>query len=200
MMLYDCELWYIRLDPANPNTKFSKVRPSWEIQIRTTKKEQMKEWQAAGLKVTPQTDDHDNLFYFVNLKRRAVKADMTPVVCPELIDGDLKSIDPRTVGNGSEGHVRIFQYNQEAMAASGDKPAMPAKLVSILMGVQVTVHRVYVPKPSEDREEFAVTKTKVLGELPKYESEDDADRAPSESFKKTAPPEGSDKARESVKF
>jgi len=200
MFLNNCELWWIRLDPANPNTKFDKVRPSWEIQIRTNKKEQMQEWKEAGLKVTPATDDNDSIYYFCNLKRRAFKADMTPVTCPDLIDGDLNTIDPRTVGNGSEGNVRIFQYNQEAKPAIGDKPAMPAKLVSILMAVQVTVHRVYVPKPAEDREEFGVTKTKVVGELPQYKSEDDAEHAPKEAFKKTTQAATSDKARESVKF
>jgi len=191
MILKNCEIWYPHLDPARPNGRFDKKRPQWDIQMRTRSKEQKAEWQAAGLNVKPKEDEETGkLFYTTNLRRRSVKSDGTEATCPDLIDGKMNAVDPRTVGNGSIANVRIFQYEPPQTDDNS------AKIGNVLMGVQLTTHIMYEPKPMEDREDFEEEETKVVGEQ-KPATEDDADHRADDKF---TPASDSDKARENSKF
>ena len=199
MILYNCEIWYPSLDPARPNTKHNKTKPTWQIQLRTTSKEQKAEWEAAGLRIRSNIpDDGSAPYYSATIYRKAVKNDGSEGKAPEVVNGELEPIDPRTIGNGSIANVRIFQYMAPATADS------PEKLTSVLMAVQITTHVVYTPRPREPEETFAAATTKVVGELPKATSEDDADHQTSNGFTRTTPPSeppaNSDMARETPTF
>jgi hypothetical protein len=156
MILNNCAIFYAHLDPNRPNTKFSKKSPTWDIQIRTTSKEQRKEWIAAGLRVKDVIPDGDEPPYFsATLRKKCVKADLSPGEPPELVDAELNPIDPRTIGNGSIGNVRIFQYEFSGTNEQTGEPI--SGLASVLMGVQLIEHVVYTPKPRDESNDFKAT-------------------------------------------
>ncbi|MDB4575366.1 hypothetical protein N9112_00220 [bacterium] len=157
MILNNCELHFVRLDPTRPNAKYEKANPVWEIQMRTSDKDQKKAWQAAGLRVTAVVPDDDSDPYFkANLRKRSIKSDGEKALPVELVDGNLNPIDPNTIGNGSVGNLRVFQYEYN------NEESGPG-VASILMAVQITKHVVYVPQPKAEREEFgAVGDTEVV--------------------------------------
>jgi hypothetical protein len=148
-ILKNVEIWYTKLDPKKPNTKFNKEQPTWEVQLRTRDKKQAQEWKDLNLKVNTDTDADEKVFYRVNLKKKSKKKDGTPVEPVKVVNGALDAIDPNTIGNGSIGNVRIFQYEY------GEE----SKIASMLMAIQLTKHVVYEPKPSED--DFEMTETIV---------------------------------------
>jgi len=125
-ILRDCELWHCRLDPERPNAKYNKENPTWEAQIRTTVKEQKDEWVAEGLKVKVAMDKEDEtkfLYWYVNLRKKSIKSDGDAGGPVKVIDGELKEVNPNSIGNGSRGNVRLFQYNH------------PNGTASVLMGI-----------------------------------------------------------------
>jgi len=139
-------LYFCKLDPKRPNAKFNRDNPTWEVQIRTTDKEQKKDWESKGLLVKVVVPDEDGVetYWRVNLRKKSIKNSgeaASPVV---VVDGNLNPIDPNTIGNGSIGNVRVYQYEYPKKDKSGKG------LVSVLMGVQVTKHLVYKPKPRDD--------------------------------------------------
>ena len=161
-MLNDCPLFYVKMNPARPNTRFPGT-PSWEVQLRTTVVAQKREWEAQGIKVRAvvPNDDPAQLYYACNIRRKIKKVDGTPATPPTCVNGQLEAIDPDTVGNESIGNVRIFQYDYPA-GTDSDGKATPAGKATILMGVQVTTHRMYTAKPKQD--EFKTTATHVIPE------------------------------------
>ena len=48
-ILKNVELFYPRLDPKKPNSKFNKENPTWEVQIRTRDKKVKAEWVKLNL-------------------------------------------------------------------------------------------------------------------------------------------------------
>jgi hypothetical protein len=152
-ILKNCEIWFIKVDPARPNAKFDKANPTWEVQIRTTSKEVKKQWEALGLPVKTMDPDEGPIYYRVNLKKRQFKEDGTPSSFVEVIDGAKQPVDPNTIGNGSVAHIRIFQYDYTT-----DKGTKG--VASILMGMQLIKHIKYVPRPRED--EFGEEKTETV--------------------------------------
>jgi hypothetical protein len=53
IILSNVELFFAKLDPANPNSRFDKENPTWEVQIRTKDKAVAKSWKEQNLRVTP---------------------------------------------------------------------------------------------------------------------------------------------------
>ena len=149
----DCELWFCKLDPKRPNNKFSKQNPTWEVQIRTTDKAVKKTWEELQLPVKAVVPDEGAPYFRVNLRKKSIKEDGEAASPIRVVNGKLEDIDGNTIGNGSIGNVRLFQY--EYPKKDGGKG-----VASVLMGVQVTKHLVYKPKPRND--EFGETDTEVI--------------------------------------
>ena len=150
-ILKNVELFFAKLDESKPNARFDANNPTWEVQIRTRDKKQAKEWK--DLNVNVKTDDDDNgVFYKATLKKKTKKANGEPQNPVNLVGGDLSPIDPNTLGNGSIGNVRIYQYNYEVGGRKG--------VASMLMAVQVTTLKEYTPKPRED--DFEMTEMEVI--------------------------------------
>jgi hypothetical protein len=139
--LYDVEIYFAKL--GKPNGKFNKENPTWELQIRTTDKEKKKEWEAIGLTVKAIVPDDGDTYFRANLKKKSIKSDGTPNEPVKLIDGKLRPIDPNTIGNGSIGNIRVFEYEYK-------DPMGVTKKGFTLMTVQLTKHIVYTPRISED--------------------------------------------------
>ena len=149
-ILKNVELFYPRLDPKKPNAKFNKEQPTWEVQIRTRDKKVKAEWTALNLKPKTVEDDDGKVFYSVTLRKKSKKKDGEANQPVKVIDGGLNDINPMSIGNGSVGNVRIFQYEY------GDE----GKIASMLMAVQITKLNEYIPKASDD--EFEMTETEII--------------------------------------
>lgn len=106
-ILNDCELWFVRCNPAHPNAKFNAENPTWETQIRTTRKEQKKEWESLGIKVNTVDPDEGPVYYKANLKKGIKKKDGSAADPVKIVDGNLQPLDPDSIGNGSVGNIRI---------------------------------------------------------------------------------------------
>ena len=149
-ILKNVELFYPRLDPKKPNARFNKEQPTWEVQIRTRDKKVKNEWVALNLKPKTVEDDDGKVFYSVTLRKKSKKKDGEVNQPVKVIDGGLNDINPMSIGNGSVGNVRIFQYEY------GDE----GKIASMLMAVQITKLNEYIPKASDD--EFEMTETEIV--------------------------------------
>jgi len=187
MILRNCEIWYPQVNPKKPNTRFSKVKPSWDVQLRTTDKVQKKEWEAANIKVKAIVPDEGETYFSANLRKKCVKADGSNGAPPTIIDGELNDVDPTSIGNGSIGHVRVYQY--EAPKDEGG-----TQIVSVLMGIQLIHHIVYVPKVHDDDFEEQEGGTTVVNPEP-----EEAPPEKKEDLKKE-PTADSDQARETPRF
>ena len=154
-IIKNCELWYVRLNTPDA----SLGRPRWSLQLRTNNPAQMQEWRDEHLNVRlltypaghdregePMLDEGGARVWKVNLGRNTEKADGTANPKVEVVNGALQPINPDTVGHGSIGNVRIFQYEYV------DRTKKEKKIASVLMGLQVTHHIVY--EGLSDREEF----------------------------------------------
>lgn len=173
MILNNCIFFYPKLIPEYPNRDFDKERPSWELQIRTYDKEQKKIWEDANLTVTAVIPDEEGElpYWRANLRKRSVGSDGSEKAPVEVIDGHKQPVNPATIGNGSVGNVRLFQYEYEGKSKSG--------VASVLMSVQITKHIVYINTRNPD-EEFDEVQTEVITPaVPTQPEEDDGyDDAP----------------------
>ncbi len=160
-VIKNAELWFCKLDPKRPSAKFNKKNPTWECQIRTTDKGVKKAWEELGLAVKAIVPDEGQPYFRVNLRKKSIKEDGDPASPIKVVNGHLEEVDPNSIGNGSVGNIRIFQY--EYPKEGGGKG-----IASVLMGVQVTKHIVYKPKPRDD--DFDMTDTEVI----ENEAEDNA--------------------------
>ena len=156
-ILKNVELFYPRLDPKKPNSKFNKEQPTWEVQIRTKDKKQAAEWKALNISVKPDEDSDGKIFYKATLKKKSKKKDKSSgeLVANEpvqVVSGSLEKIDPSKIGNGSIANVRLFQYEYEMAGKKG--------IASMLMAVQITKLNEYIPKPRED--DFAMVDMEVV--------------------------------------
>lgn len=160
MLLKNCEIYFAKL--GKPNNKFNKTNPTWEVQLRTTDPKQKKEWEDAGLKpkliVGKGEQEGEPILangkkqWRVNLQKKSITKDGEKASPVDLVDGKLKPIDPNSIGNGSVGNVRIFQYDYDNNGKAGK--------ASVLMGIQLTKHIIYIPKPRED--DFEETDTETI--------------------------------------
>jgi len=150
-ILNNVELFFAKLDPKKPNATFDANNPTWEVQIRTRDKKVAKEWKDLNINVKTDDDD-DGVFYKANLKKKTKKANGEPQNPVKLLGGDLSDINPNTLGNGSIGNVRIYQYKYNVGGREG--------IASMLMAVQITTLKEYTPKPRED--DFEMTEMTVV--------------------------------------
>jgi hypothetical protein len=153
MIIENAELWFCKLDPKRPSARFNKENPTWECQIRTKDKNVKKLWESLGLNVKAVVPDEGDPYFRVNLRKKSIKVDGEPASPVTVVDGSLQPVDPKTIGNGSVGNVKVFQY--DFPQKGGGKG-----LASVLMGVQLTKHLVYEPRPRDD--DFGETITEVI--------------------------------------
>jgi hypothetical protein len=148
-ILKNVELFWAQLDPKRPNSKFNKEQPTWDVQIRTRDKLVKAEWVALNLK--PKTvEDDDGVFYTVALRKKSKKKDGTDNQPVTVVDGSLAPIAPSSIGNGSIANVKIFQYEYPP----------DNKIASMLMAVQITKLKEYIPRASDD--DFELTDTEII--------------------------------------
>jgi hypothetical protein len=170
-ILKNCEIWFAKLDPKNPSRKMNPKNPTWEVQIRTTNKDQKKEWEGLRLKVAAVIPDEGAPYYKVNLKKKSLgfeKGQPVPTVPkdpPTVVGGQLQNLDPCSIGNGSVANVRIYQYDT-VNPENGEKI-----YATMLMGMQVTKHIVYVMKPRDD--DFEETESETIVPEPKEDDKND---------------------------
>ena len=110
MIIKNCELYFAKLDPARPNAKFNKKNPTWELQIRTSDQETRKQWTQMGLNVKPVVPDEGEPFFRVNLRKKSIKEDGEKASSVDVVDAQLNPVDAKSIGNGSVGNVKVFQY------------------------------------------------------------------------------------------
>jgi len=152
------------MNPDRPEKSQDKNKPDfWSCQIRTEDKEVKNAWQEANLRVKAMVPDEGEPFYQATFRRKTLNQAGKEAVCPELVNGNMDPVDSDTVGNGSIGNIRLFQHDY----AAGDGYA--AGIASVLMGVQLTKHIVYV----QDKEEFSKTETEVISPETKSMVEED---------------------------
>lgn len=176
-ILKNAEIWFAKLDPKYPNARMNKQNPTWELQLRTADLEQKKEWEALGLKpkliVGKEGEDNEGepilnkdgkKQWRLNLKKKSLDKHGEPAKIVSVVNGHLEPLEPNTLGNGSIGNIRIYQYEYDK--ADGTKA-----LASVLMGVQVKKHVVYTPRARDD--DFEMEETETI--MP----DDDDDETPS---------------------
>ena len=170
-ILKNQEVYFCKLNPARPDkNKLNPDKPNWNLQCRTTDKDQRKAWKDMGfnprvVREDPSDEESKILYYSINLRKNATKMDGTVVVKnnpPEVVNGKNEPIDGSTIGNGSICNIRLFRRDYEV---GGIK-----KVGYTLMGVQVVKHKVYVAAPME---EFDECETEVI--MPDVVSSDDKD-------------------------
>lgn len=159
-IIRDAEIWFARLDPNRPNKAFNTENPTWELQIRTPDRDVRKEWEEMGLPVKAVVPDDGQPYFRVNLRKRSIKANKEHADPVEVVDGKLQPVDPKTIGHGSIGNVRVYQYER----ADGKG------VTNVLMAVQLTKHVVYTPKPRDSG--FEETDTEVI--VPETDEDVDA--------------------------
>jgi hypothetical protein len=167
MLIKNAQLWYVKMDPKKPNAMFDKENPTWEIQMRTDSKKEAAEWKAANLKVKAEIPEEGKPYWKCNVKRKSFKSNGDPIEAPKLVNGKLSDIDPNTVGNGSIGDVQIFQYEYDMIGKEGKRVK---GIASMLKGVMLKKHIVYVPQPHED--DFELSDTEVVQPPSEEEAED----------------------------
>jgi hypothetical protein len=130
-VLKDCELHWPKLDPKNPVSPFG--TPVWELQVRTRDKEKAKGWKEVGCNVKT-TDDDEGIYYFINLKRKAIyeKTD-TPATPVIVVGADVMPLDPTSIGNGSVGHVQLYTKPYDFAGKKGIKIELKAVQVTKLV-------------------------------------------------------------------
>jgi hypothetical protein len=151
-ILKNVELYFCKLDPASPNSRFDTENPTWETQIRTKDKAQAKSWKDMNIRVTPDEDKDGKVFYRANLKKKSKKRDGTDQAPVQVVGGDLSPIDTKNIGNGSIANARVYQYDYNVGGKEG--------VATMLMAVQITELHEYSPKPRED--DFEMLETKVI--------------------------------------
>lgn len=155
------ELYFVKCDPQNPNARLNKENPTWEVQCRTSDPAQRDEWAAIGIRAKlmvhkenakneagedisgePVLNENGKKQWKINLKKRSLDKKKQPAQPVKVVNGALDPIDPNSIGNGSIGNIKIFQY--EYTKADGTNGLAP-----VLMEIQITKHIVYKRKPGE---------------------------------------------------
>lgn len=130
-VLKNVELRWAKLDPKNPVSPFG--TPVWEVQTVTRSKDEAKKWKEIGINVKT-SDDDEGIFYFANLKRKAVYEKTGEAAKPVIVVGaDLMPIDSTVLGNGSIGNVQLFTKPYEYAGRSGIKVELKAIQVTKLV-------------------------------------------------------------------
>jgi len=130
------------------------LQKSWESYFETAKT-QMREWKDLNLNVNKSVvlDDVDEpipekSFWKVAIKRKSTNytgEENDPV---EVVNNKRKAVDPTSIGNGSIGNLKLFQYDYDYRSTGGT-----AGIASQLMGIQLRKHIVYTGADGEDFDE-----------------------------------------------
>ena len=136
--LNSVSLYYVKCDPKRPSSKMDPKNPQWEVQIRTTDPEVNNQWVEMGLPakfVIPKGKTPADGYFRCNLSKRAFKKDGEPAQAVEVVTGDLRPLDPNTIGNGSIGNLRLLSRKYEHNNQT--------KTAWYLMGIQITNMKPY---------------------------------------------------------
>ena len=139
--LSNVSLYFVKCNPGRPSSKMDPNNPQWECQIRTTDPAVSAAWEAAGFKPKfqiPKGKGPADGFFRLNLSKRAIKQDGSEAKPIEVVTGDLRPLDPDTIGNGSIGNLRLLA--RDAL----DRMSQPVKYFT-LAGIQVTHLKKYTP-------------------------------------------------------
>ena len=133
-LISDVELNWVKVD--QPVSPFG--APQWEVQIATTDKAVADVWSANFMKVK----EVDGKFVS-NLKRKALKADGSPMDPVRVVSADKSQLtDRRSIGNGSVGNVIVWQSPYEYAGRSGVSTSLTAIQVTKLEVFKSTVDAV----------------------------------------------------------
>jgi hypothetical protein len=181
-ILSNVALYYVRCNPTRPNRSYDPAKPTWDAVLRTTDPQQKAEWESQGCKPKlmvhksgeeegmPLLTEAGQRQWQLRLRKRAYKKDGTENQPVEVVGGGLQPLDPDTIGNGSIGNVRIFQYTY------GDE----GKVASVLQAIQIKKLRKVEPRT---REEFAAEDMEYFDEDPL----EDGDAPAASAAKPSAP-------------
>jgi hypothetical protein len=97
----------------------------------------------------------------INVRKKAFKADGSPSKKPSVVDGSKNDIDPRTVGNGSVGNIRLRLNDYQILHPKTGKVTKEGTKVN-LEGVQVTKLIVFTPTGNGDFNDFDEEETEVI--------------------------------------
>jgi len=159
------QLWWAN-NLAKPSSPFGEE--IYDLQVRVPKK------RAAELAEFGKVRDIDGMAV-INVRKKAFKADGTPSKKPAVVDGSKEPIDPRTVGNGSIGNIRLRLNDYQILHPKTGKVTKEGTKVN-LEGVQVTKLVVFTPTGGGDFNDFDEEETVVV------EPEgDDSDKAQEET-------------------
>lgn len=156
-IIKNVEIWFTKVDPARPSTKLDPKKPTWETQMRTKSKEVRKQWLEMNLRVKTVREDKEDedspiAYYQCNLKKKAVKADGSKAAPVSVVNGRGQDIaDVNSIGNGSIANIRVFQHDYTFEGVKG--------IATVLMGLQLTRHVVYVPTAMEEFDDAGDTET-----------------------------------------
>ena len=131
-------VYFVKCHPKRPSLAMDPTKPQWELQLRTTDPAVHAEWEALKLPSKfhiPKGKGPADGFYRCNLSKRAFKKDGSPTLPVEVVTGDLRPLDPDTIGNGSIANLRLLA--REYTHNNAQKTAW------YLMAIQVTVLRPY---------------------------------------------------------
>ena len=166
MILKGCTIFYPRL--VNPNPKFDPDNPTWEVCIRTADKATNKLWKESGVTTKAVVPDDGEPYFEARLKKRKFKKTGEENQPPDCVDGARNEVDGNTVGNGSIGNIRVFQYQY------GDNKE---KTANVLMAIQLVRHIKYTPKSREDFDECTTEIVTAAEESMDESSQDNHEKA-----------------------
>jgi hypothetical protein len=142
-LLENVEIYWPKLDPKKPNSQFKPENPTWELQIQTKDKAVKKQWDELKFNVKAVVPDEGDPYYRINMKKNSIAMDGKPNPPIQVVDMELRAVDPTRIGNGSRANIR---YIQREYTDKTGKPAMQ----SILMGVQIIELIEYEPQERDD--------------------------------------------------
>ena len=124
-LIENVELNWARL--SNPVSPFG--TPQWELQIATTDPVLAGQMGENNLNVKEKDGK-----YVLSLKRKAMKADGSPMEPVRLVDAQKNPIENKgSIGNGSKGNVIVWQAEYEAAGRSGVSNSLTAVQVTELV-------------------------------------------------------------------
>jgi hypothetical protein len=113
----------------------------WDVQLRTNDQDTAKRLTDLGVGIKK----HDKEGYFFgNVKRPTTNKAGDVNKAPEVLDAakSKTAIDPRTIGHGSKGHVKVFSYEYDFNGKQGTGVQ--------LLAIQITDLVKYEPKSGGD--------------------------------------------------
>jgi hypothetical protein len=167
-IIKNVKLFWAKLDkPVDP---FGTLQ--WELQVRFGK-DRVEEMEQYGT-VKPVKDEKG--VFQLNLKKKAVKADGDAAVKPAVVNRAGEAIDPKTLGNGSEGNVKVMLKDYEIKGPKGNVTKRGTSVM--LSAVQVTKLIKYEPKGGVDFDFEDVEDEEIPEENFTDEADDEQEEAP----------------------